>query len=176
MRLLSAAAVLAFLAAPTRASHYVADCEANPKALIATRDTIRSRRKDPTELATVAVRGTCRLSAPLELGTLDSHVRWEGGVWSGGVEVSGWRKASEARCAGCGSIWIADLPDGTAAARQLWVGGVRANRTQMRFPQSSATKTDTGMNTTIGASWTRAEAIEMVYGMTLASETSWTCL
>eukprot|EP01050_Picozoa_sp_SAG11_P018003 SAG11_NODE_2662_length_3119_cov_2.158609_1_plen_463_part_00 len=164
-RLLPAAVAFAFLAAPIHASHYVADCEANPKyALTITRDTIRMRRKTgQTEPATVAVRGTCRLAAPLELGALDSGVRWEGGTISGGVGVSGWRKVSEASCAGCGSIWIADLRDGTAAARQLWVGGVRANRTRMPFPQSAATKTGTGLDTTIGASWTRAKAIEMVY-------------
>ena len=155
-------------AAPARgpaAHYYVADCEADPNALTNTRDAIRSRRKDPTEPATVAVRGTCRLSAPMELEKQDSHVRWQGGTISGGVEVGGWHMFSEAHCAGCGAIWVANLPEGTAPARQLWVGprGVRANRTTLRLPQTSATKTDTGMNTTVGANWTRPAAIEMVY-------------
>eukprot|EP01043_Picozoa_sp_COSAG02_P009889 COSAG02_NODE_341_length_24173_cov_28.504777_8_plen_616_part_00 len=109
------------------------------------------------------VRGVCRLSAPLVLGPLDSHVRWEGGAVSGGVEVSGWKEAFRAPCAGCGAVWVADLPAVTGPARQLWVNGVRANRTQMRFPQQAAVKTNTGMNTTVGANWTRAAAIEMVY-------------
>jgi len=182
--LLRAAAALAVLAvAPAGASNYVAaaapagasssnyvaDC-ADPGALTQARDAIRAERLNPTQPVTVAIRGTCRLSAPLELaGVVDSHVRWEGGTISGGVEVSGWRKASEAPCAGCGAIWIADLAAGTAAARQLWADGVRANRTQMRYPQTSLPKTKFDpkiykLHTTIGANWTRADAIEMVYG------------
>ena len=149
----------------TSTAAYVADCDADPLAALAkARDTIRSSRHDPSQLATVTVRGTCRLSAPLQLdGPQDSNIRWEGGTISGGVAVSGWEKEFEAPCAGCGSVWTAHLKIGTAAARQLWVSGVRANRTQMRFPQGSGVKTDTGINTTIGANWSRAEAIEMVY-------------
>ena len=33
----------------------------------------------------------------------------------------------------------------------------------MPFPQDQATKTELGMNTSIGENWTRAQAIEMVY-------------
>lgn len=150
---------------------FVADCHADPAAALEnTRDAIRSKRAHTTrQPVTVSVRGTCRQSTPLHLdGVQDSHVRWEGNgsgsTISGGIPISGWRKAHPAPCAGCGSVWIADLPKGTAAARQLWVDGVRANRTTMRFPQHAATKTDRGINTTVGAGWTRAESIEMVYG------------
>jgi hypothetical protein len=144
---------------------HIADCEADPYgALQAARDAVRGNRTGTSQPSTVLVRGTCRLSAPLLLtGQQDSYVRWIGGAISGGVPVSGWRRWSVAPCAGCGSVWVADLPPGTAAARQLWVGGVRANRTQMRFPQGSATKTSAGIATSVGAAWTRAKAIEMVY-------------
>jgi hypothetical protein len=150
------------LAASTT-SRYVADCETDPNALIKIRDTIRTKIRDSTKPVTVTVRGSCQLSEPLELAQVDSNIRWEGGVISGGVAVSGWRKASSASCIGCGAIWVAQLPAWTSAARQLWVSGVRANRTWMPFPQSEAIKNDLGLNTTIGASWTRPEAVEMIY-------------
>ena len=164
-------AALLLVAVEASSTTFIADCHADPvEALQKTRDAIRSQRANAAQHVTVTVRGTCRQLTPLRLeGRQDSHVRWEGtgsgkDVISGGVQVTGWRKAAAAPCAGCGSVWIADLPNGTVAARQLWVGGVRANRTSMRFPQDAATKTDTGINTTVGAAWTRAEAIEMVYG------------
>lgn len=146
----------------------VADCVADPRhALTTARDAIRAMRAaagaGARPPALVEVRGLCRLRAPLELGPMDSAVRWEGGAISGGIEVGGWREGFAAGCVGCGTVWVAELPAGTAPARQLWVDGVRANRTQLRFAQEGAVKTDTGINTTVGANWSRPSAIEVVY-------------
>ena len=97
---------------------YVADCGADPHgALGAARDAIRGNRTDTSQPAIVVVRGTCRLSTPLALEARDSNVRWVGGAISGGVAVGGWRRGAPAPCAGCGSVWIADLPQGTAPVR-----------------------------------------------------------
>merc|ERR1711998_100582 len=143
---------------------YVANCTADPQALSKTLDLIRREREDYAQLVTVTLHGTCRISSSLELqGMRDSNINWVGGSISGGIAVGNWRRLSVASCEGCGYIWESQLPVGSLPARQLWVGTTRANRTRQAFPQMNAAKTALGLNTTFGANWTRAEAVEMVY-------------
>ena len=143
---------------------YIANCVSNPNtALPQTIERIRKNRASGSisrnEIVHVSLVGTCSVaheSLTLEKG--DSHIHISGGTISGGIDIpdAGWYKSADAKCPGCGSIWATKLPNGTLAARQLWVNGVRANRTKMRFPGDAGTKSDTGINTTIGANWTRA--------------------
>ena len=148
----------------------VADCEADPAALPAAVASLRGARARGSQ-ATLTVRGLCRLAAPLHLGPEDSRVEWvgEGGAAaiSGGVELpaTSWRRHSPAGCRGCGSVWAAALNASVAPSRQLYVDGVRANRTFMPFPQDSATKHARGFASPLAADFTHnsGASIEMLH-------------
>ena len=121
--------------------------------------------------ATLTIRGVCRLVAPVELDERDSNVQWigeSGAAISGGVELpdSSWSKHAAAQCAGCGTVWVARLNSSRAAdSRQLYVDGVRANRTVMQFPQASATKHARGIDSPLAGRFThnRGAKIEMLH-------------
>ena len=75
------------------------------------------------------------LTAPLVLDARHSGTRFVG---HGGASVSGAHKISDwsivgpAKCSGCSTIWKARVPKGVDS-RQLYVNGVRANRTWVPF-------------------------------------------
>ena len=71
---------------------------------------------------------------PLKFSNLAMPVRWvgdPGAIVSAGVQLTGWRLTT----LGSGPAYAAAVPPGTfispAVARQLWVGGRRANRTSI---------------------------------------------
>jgi hypothetical protein len=93
--------------------------------------------------------GIYRLDAPLKFTADDGGhngftVRWEGAegahpVVSGGIPVTGWRLADEAR-----RIWVANIPPG-ADPRQLVVGGHLAPRAAIEVPRRAFEFHDWGL-------------------------------
>ena len=168
--ILAALAAVGAAAAEPRLLSAVADCEADPAALPAAVASLRGPRA-PGSQATLTVRGLCRLAAPLHLGPGDSRVEWvgEGGAAaiSGGVDLpaASWSRHGPAGCRGCGSVWAAPLNASVAPSRQLYVDGVRANRTLMPFPQDSATKHARGFASPLAANFTHngGASIEMLH-------------
>ncbi len=85
--------------------------------------------------------GVYRLSAPLRFGAADGGrgghvVRWQAAegahpVLSGGIPVSGWRRADAAR-----DIWVATIPRGLAP-RQIWVNDRLAKRAAVEAPRAA---------------------------------------
>ena len=150
----------------------LADCDANPTtALEAALAAARSR--PPGTPATIEIRGTCRVNAPVVLtGPLDDGLtiraatsNVSSGI-SGGVDVPGpWTVHAEAACKGCGKVWWSPLPPGARGSRQLYIGGVRANRTTMLFPQEDAVKAGAGFLSPLAAQWTHNDGagIEMLH-------------
>jgi hypothetical protein len=165
----AAAAAAAAAAEPAAA---VADCSTDPaSALRVAVASLRAARDGSTSSrATLTVRGLCRLAAPLELDGRDSNVQWvgeEGASISGAIEVPrrGWTKHAEAQCSGCGTVWVAQLNASATDSRQLYVDGVRANRTVMQFPQSTAKKHARGFDSPLAArfSHNHGAKIEMLH-------------
>ena len=156
-----------------RSTAVVADCSLDPtRALHSAVASLRTARAGSTATrATLTIRGLCRLAAPLELDERDSNVQWigeRGAVISGGIElpVSSWSNHAKAQCAGCGTVWVAQLNASTTVdSRQLYVDGVRANRTVMPFPQGSATKHARGIDSPLAARFkhNRGAKIEMLH-------------
>ncbi|HEV2484892.1 MAG TPA: fibronectin type III domain-containing protein [Terracidiphilus sp.] len=124
--------------------------------------------------------GTYKLERPLVLGPEDSGAngyemifaaeKGQHPILSGGVRVGGWKLLDRAK-----NIWTAEVPRQSAAARQLYVDGVRATRTRGRVPVTLTTTPD-GYTATdpAMASWKNPSALEFVFtgGNALWSEPS----
>src|SRR5579859_4273446 len=122
--------------------------------------------------------GTYRLERPFELGPSDSGnnghniiyaaVPGEKPVISGSEQVTGWQHV-----AGSNSLWIAPAPLDLNNTRQLYVDGIRAQRTRGRLPVN-VIQTNSGYiaDSPIMANWKNPADIEFVYtgGNTLWSE------
>ena len=155
--------------ASTRAP-IVADCAASPTTALPTA-VAAARTQGPG--ATVQIEGTCRLSRPMALSHADSGTRWVGSAGaaiSGGIALAdaGWKKHGNASCAGCGSVWTYALPSGIGPSRQLYLGGVRANRTVMPFPQDGARKSAAGVHSPLAGAmtsprWQAGGGIELIH-------------
>jgi hypothetical protein len=141
-----------------------------PCSLFQARDLARTLIPTMTsDIHVVLFKGTYALSAPFELlGNLDSgtppwHVIYEADaketpVLSGGVAVTGWVPL-------LGNRWRAPAPPGLQT-RQLYVNGVRAQRTRspMGAPGFNFTETPAGYTVTNAAmsGWLNESDIEIV--------------
>ena len=129
---------------------FVADCVADPSSLGITLTNARKARAGSITIkVTIIIRGACRVTQPLELGPEDSNMEWigeAGAAITGGISISetAWKKYGSARCNACGTLWRVQLDATTTDSRQLYVDGVRANRTVMLFPQAEAIKNAKG--------------------------------
>jgi len=110
------------------------------------------------------VGGVYPLSSPLVLTEADSGLvlrasKGQTVTLSGGVHVGGWKLIDASR-----SLWSAMLPAGTSAPRQLYVNGVRANRTRGHLPVA-LTMNDHGYtaDSDLLAHWRHPEDMEFVY-------------
>lgn len=93
--------------------------------------------------------GIYRLTTPLRFGAADGGrdghvVRWQAApgakpVLSGGVPVSGWRRADAAR-----DIWVATIPHGLSP-RQIWVNDKLAKRASVEAPRTAFAFRDWGV-------------------------------
>ena len=86
----------------------------------------------PSAPLTVHIHGAVPPSEmPLVIGPEHSHLSIVGGTVSGGIRIAGaaWKKF-----AGVDNLWTATTPTGLPSARQLYVDGVRANRTMAWWP------------------------------------------
>ena len=91
----------------------------------------RAAARDPPSSAplTVHLHGTVTMPGmPLVIGPEHSYLTIVGGAISGGVRIAGaaWKKF-----AGADSVWTAATTAGLPSARQLYVDGIRANRTMV---------------------------------------------
>ena len=160
-------------AASTVMPSALADCGSDPmNALPDALAALRGARAGSTATrATLKVRGVCRVAAPLILGAEDGNADWVGvgehTAISGGIELAtgSWSEHARAECAGCGSVWVAALNASFEDARQLYVDGVRANRTVMPFPQATATKHALGFDSPLARNFShnRGAQIEMLH-------------
>jgi hypothetical protein len=128
------------------------------------RDLVRQKNGSMTSDLTVHLApGLYRLKEPLLLDARDSGAgghsviySGSGAVVSGGLKVTGWKKA--------GKYWTAPAPAGLTNTRQLYVDGVRAHRTRGRLPiQVTPTPTGYIANTATMAAWRNPSDIEFVY-------------
>ena len=109
---------------------------------------VRALSKDH-EVTVRLADGIYRLSAPLRFAAADGgqngfSVRWEAAegahpVISGGIPVTGWRRADVTR-----NIWVADLPNGLNP-RQIWVNGQLARRASVEAPRNAFAFHDWGI-------------------------------
>jgi len=111
----------------------------------------------------VLLPGTYRLDAPINITSEDSGLILESAdyaaILSGGVRISGWHADR-----GFTGRWVAELPAGIPIPRQIYINGVRANRTRGRVPVS-LTQTSSGYTATDDtlAHWRNPSALELVY-------------
>ena len=123
-----------------------------PAAQMAARAVLKTASGQRDGVTVNLAEGNYSLAAPLtftteDSGSADAPVTWVGekaARISGGVRVSGWTSVP-----GPGDVKLvkAQLPAAvTTGARQLWVSGVRVNRT--RFPDDKATATFKGSKMT----------------------------
>ncbi len=108
--------------------------------------------------------GTYRLGQTLVLTAADSglSLQPEDGqpvIVSGGAKITGW-KADPAKP----GLWFAPLPQGVPLPRQIYVDGVRANRTRGRLP-ASLTMNAEGYtaDSAVMASWKNPGDLEFLY-------------
>src|SRR5215472_1500875 len=77
--------------------------------------------------------GTYRLDAPIDITSEDSGLVLDGtggvAILSGGARIMGWHADP-----GVAGRWLARLPAGVPIPRQIYINGVRANRTRGRVP------------------------------------------
>jgi len=80
-------------------------------------------------------------------------------VISGGLQVTGWKLLDADK-----NLWSAPVPTGFKNTRQLYVNGVRADRTRGRLPVT-LTKTNTGYtaDSPLMAGWRNPSDMEFVY-------------
>ena len=109
------------------------------------------------------------LTAPLVLDARHSGTRFVGhggASVSGAQKVTGWSVVGPAKCRGCTVIWKAVVPRGLDS-RQLYVNGVRANRTWAPFPANGTKPAMSAVITVLGVemlAWKHnVSAIELVY-------------
>ncbi|HTV62796.1 MAG TPA: fibronectin type III domain-containing protein [Verrucomicrobiae bacterium] len=146
------------------------------------RDLVRAMDQNMTGDITVWLAGgTFRLNEPLTLDAEDSGTGGHDVIYagmpgqhpiiSGGVAVTGWKLVDARR-----NLWSAPAPAALKNTRQLYVDGVRAERTQGRLPVK-LTETPTGYiaGSPEMASWRNPSDIEFVYtgGNGIWSEHSW---
>ena len=108
--------------------------------------------------------GTYLLQNTIELTTEDSGLTLEAApgarvVLSGSTRVSGWKLADPKR-----NLWSASLPEGLAPPRQIYINGLRANRTRGRSPVALTMTADgyTASDDTL-SKWRHPEDLEFVY-------------
>src|SRR6185437_5541009 len=110
----------------------------------------------------VLLPGTYRLDAPINITSEDSGLVLESAdgaaIFSGGARISGWHADP-----GVTGRWVADLPASIPIPRQIYINGVRANRTHGRLPVS-LTQTSSGYTVADDtlAHWRNPSALEMV--------------
>ena len=103
-----------------------ADCESDPSSFEKALKAIRLARagNDEKQQAIIHVSGQCKVRDKVLLDASDSRldiIGDRGASLSGGMDISGWTKLNKASCKGCGYIWEAPLPNGTAQSRQLYI-------------------------------------------------------
>lgn len=149
------------------------------EAQLAARRTVASKRNCGSHVpgAAGALGAACRVTVCLEPGTheppatglvmdaRDSAVsytamdsRTGATVVSGGTPVVGWMAAGD----GSG-LWRAALASSLAPARNLWVNGVRYNRTRVPGASLSLTANADGYTTPDPPAWSQPSAVEMVW-------------
>jgi len=107
--------------------------------------------------------GTYRLDAPIDITSEDSGLVLDGtggvAILSGGARIMGWHADP-----GVAGRWLARLPAGVPIPRQIYINGVRANRTRGRVPVN-LTETSSGYIAADDslARWRNPSALEMVY-------------
>lgn len=108
--------------------------------------------------------GIYRLAQPVQLTAKDSGLSFvaeqgESPVLSGAVQVKGWKQIDAQK-----NLWAAPLPKGVRNSRQLYIDGVRANRTRGPLPVK-LTMNDQGYEASDDriASWKNLSDIEFVY-------------
>src|SRR5579883_2357039 len=153
------------------------------RTLAHARDMVRKLNKNMTADITVYLSGgVYRLSEPLTLDSEDSGTSGHNVVYtamagehpviSGGVKVEGWKRVKDD---GGKNLWSAPAPDGLKNTRQLYVDGVRAQRSRGLLPVT-VTRTDTGYTASSAEmeKWKNPSDIEFVYtgGNALWSEGS----
>jgi hypothetical protein len=130
------------------------------RTLMHARDLVRPVRNKQVLLDD----GVYRLSEPLVLSQRDSgisfaRVKAARPVLSGAVRVTGWTQVDVAR-----NLWKAPAPDGLTNGRQMYVNGVRANRTRGRVPvKLQMTATGYAANGPAMAQWKNITDVEFVY-------------
>lgn len=146
------------------------------------RDLVRGLSQNMTGDITVwLAEGTYRLPAPLTLEAQDSGTGGHNVIYaamagqqpviSGGEQVSGWKLVDAQK-----NLWSAPAPNGLTNTRQLYVNGVRADRTRGRLPvKLTETKTGYIASDATMAAWRNPTDIEFVYtgGNAVWSEKSW---
>jgi Fibronectin type III domain len=145
--------------------------EAHPfRTLERARDWARSKNQNQSgDLAIYLKGGTYRLAEPLVLDARDSGnhgyniiyaaAPGQHPVISGGVRITGWNRADAKR-----NLWSAPAPAGLANTRQLYVNGVRAERTRGRLPvKLTETKTGYIADSPVLSGWRNPGDIEFVY-------------
>ena len=130
------------------------------RTLIRARDLVRPLRNKQVLLDD----GIYRLSEPLVLSQGDSGISFAAvkaarPVLSGAVQVSGWTQVDAAR-----NLWKAPAPTGLTNSRQMYVNGVRANRTRGRVPvKLQMTATGYTASGPAMAQWKNVTDVEFVY-------------
>ena len=145
------------------------------------RDLVRRLNQKMSGDITVYLNGgVYRLTEPLALDPADSGMNGHNVIYtaaaderpviSGGVEVTGWKRSDAGK-----NIWSAPAPAGLKNTRQLYVNGVRAQRTRGLLPVSvTETKEGYTASSAAMAKWRNPGDIEFVYtgGNALWSESS----
>ncbi|MBU6411297.1 MAG: right-handed parallel beta-helix repeat-containing protein, partial [Verrucomicrobia bacterium] len=145
--------------------------EAHPfRTLDRARDWARSHHQNQTGDLTIYIEGgTYRLTEPLALDARDSGggghdviyaaVPGQRPVISGGIRIAGWKRVDAKM-----NLWSASAPAGFTYTRQLYINGVRAERTRGRLPvKLTETKTGYLADSPLMAGWRNPGDIEFVY-------------
>ena len=108
--------------------------------------------------------GTYVLQNTIELSAEDSGLTIEADpgayvVLSGGTRIGGWKLADSKH-----NLWSASLPEGVPPPRQIYIDGVRANRTRGRSPVTLTMTAEgyTASDDTL-SKWRHPEDLEFVY-------------
>jgi hypothetical protein len=134
------------------------------------RDLVRKMAPTMTGDITVWLAGgTYRLSEPLILDAKDSGTGGHNVIYaampdqtpiiSGGLPVTGWKLVDAKK-----NLWSAPAPAGLTNTRQIYINGVRAERTKGLIP-AELTQTMTGYtaSTPVMVGWRNQEDLEFVY-------------
>jgi Fibronectin type III domain len=145
--------------------------ESHPfRTLQRARDWARSKNQTQTNDLTIFLEGgTYRLTEPLVLDARDSGNNGYNVIYaaapgqhpvvSGGVRITGWKLVDAGK-----NLWSAPAPANLKDTRQLYVNGVRAERTRGRLPvKLTETKTGYIADSPVMAGWRNPSDIEFVY-------------